>query len=148
MAQWTAFRYTVDDDADDRAWAPTELARQQAFIGLAHEAGLRICAGTDTPNPFIAPGTSLHRELRLLGACGLRPIDAIVAATLRGAQLTGSDRDLGTVEAGKLADLLVVRGDPTVDLAALEQVELVLQDGRVVHAAEAAARRDPAPPGP
>ena len=71
------------------AWALVELARQLAFIGRARAAGQPIVAGTDTPNPFIPPGRSLHRELELLVDSGLSPIEALRAATLRAAELLG-----------------------------------------------------------
>jgi imidazolonepropionase-like amidohydrolase len=133
VAAWRAGRYTIDHGPTDRSWAPVELSRQLEFIGLAHEAGLRIVAGTDTPNPFIPPGTSLHRELRLLVAGGLSRLAAITAATGRAAELLGRTDELGTLEAGKAADVLVVDGDPTADLAALAQVRLVLKEGRPLH---------------
>jgi imidazolonepropionase-like amidohydrolase len=135
LDQWAASRYSDDYSDEDWRWAPIELARQMAFIGVAHRAGLRIVAGTDTPNPFIRPGSSLHREISLLHECGLSPSEAILSATRRAAGLLGRDQELGTVARGMRADLLVVQGDPTSDLAALSSVRLVLRDGEVIHEA-------------
>jgi imidazolonepropionase-like amidohydrolase len=129
--QWAESAYDADYDADDREWAPIELRRQLEFIGRAREAGVRIAAGTDTPNPFIAPGSSIHRELELLVESGLTPLQAIQAATSTAAELLGRD-DLGVVAPGCLADLVVVRGDPSTDVRALREIEAVVIGGEFV----------------
>ena len=127
---WEAFAYDTDFDDEDWRAAPVELERQQAFLGRAHEAGVRLTAGTDTPNPFISPGNSLHRELELLVACGLTPLEALHAATGAAADLIGAS-DVGRIRPGARADLLLVRGDPTVDIGAT-QVEEVFLNGESV----------------
>jgi imidazolonepropionase-like amidohydrolase len=129
--QWSGSAYDADYDAEDRAWAPVELRRQMEFVGRAREAGVRIAAGTDTPNPFIAPGSSIHRELELLVESGLTPLQAIQAATSTAADLLGR-RDLGVVAPGRLADLVVVRGDPATDVRHLQQIEAVMIGGEFV----------------
>ncbi|HTG48631.1 MAG TPA: amidohydrolase family protein [Actinomycetota bacterium] len=96
----------------------------------AAEAGVRVAMGTDCP---VAPhGTNLH-ELELMAGAGLSPEQALVAATSSAAELLGWEDRLGTLEAGKTADLVVVDGDP-FDLATLrDRVEQVWKDGaRVV----------------
>jgi hypothetical protein len=143
QAAWEASAYTTDYTASDWASAPLEMARQLEFVGLAHQAGVRITAGTDTPNPFIAPGSSIHGELGLLREAGLSPLDIITAATSRAAELLGRETELGTVRAGALADLLVVDGDPSVDLGSLRRVRMVLKDGIQIHASPG-----PEPPSP
>jgi imidazolonepropionase-like amidohydrolase len=131
LEAWEASRYSADYSRDDWRWAPVEFSRQQEFIGLAHGEGLRIVAGTDTPNPFIGPGESLHRELRLLAACGLPTVEVIRSATGRAAELLGRSNDLGAVEPGRLADIVAVSGDPIEDLSA-NTILLVMRDGNVV----------------
>ena len=75
--------------------------------GLRQEAGVGILAGTDTLNPYCFPGFSLHDELALLVECGLSPRDALLTATRNPAVYLGREKDLGTVETGKLADLVL-----------------------------------------
>jgi imidazolonepropionase-like amidohydrolase len=65
-------------------------------------------------------------------ACGMRPLDALVAATQNGARALGMIDRIGTIERGKAADLLAVDGDPTREIETLRRVALVVQDGRVV----------------
>ncbi|MCL4424143.1 MAG: amidohydrolase family protein [Firmicutes bacterium] len=97
----------------------------------AHRAGVLIAAGTDAGTPLNAHGQNAF-ELELLVKAGFSPMEAIQAATSRAAQLLGRE-DLGTIEVGRIADLVVVDGDPLVDIRVLrEKVSLVFQDGRPV----------------
>jgi imidazolonepropionase-like amidohydrolase len=93
-------------------------------------AGVTILAGSD-PQMGVFPGPALHRELGYLVEAGLTPAEAIRAATLDAARFLadGREPDFGTVEVGKRADLLLVAGDPTQDLAALSRIKLLIQDG-------------------
>ena len=93
---------------------------------LAVDTGVRIAMGTDCP---VAPhGTNL-RELELMSENGLSPVQALFAATTSAANLTGLDDRLGSLEAGKVADVVVVGGDP-YDFATLgDRIEQVWKDG-------------------
>jgi adenine deaminase len=90
--------------------------------------------GTDTPNPFVLPGQSMHDELELLVGSGLTPMQAIVAGTSRAAELAGLADRIGAVKPGYCADLLVVRGDPVSSITATRSVALVIKSGRIVSA--------------
>lgn len=99
-----------------------------------HAAGGVIALGTDY-NPGAAgiqPDLFL-REIELLQAAGLTPMEVIEAATVHAARVCGHGQDLGTIEAGKLADLQIVDGDPAEDLGALERVVLVIKGGKVAY---------------
>jgi imidazolonepropionase-like amidohydrolase len=94
-------------------------------------AGVPLLAGTDTGNPNTAPGASLHDELALLVKAGLRPAEALRAATSLPAEkfsLTGR----GRIRPGFLADLLLVKGDPTQDIQATRDIVMVWKEGRAV----------------
>lgn len=94
-------------------------------------AGGKLLAGTDSSRTGIT-GLRLHRELELWVLNGIPPIEALKAATLYPAQLLNQDADLGTVEEGKLADLLVVRGDPLQDIRTTKEILYVIQDGHIL----------------
>jgi imidazolonepropionase-like amidohydrolase len=99
-------------------------------IRRLHEAGVPILAGSDTqPGVFAGPG--LHRELALLVAAGLTPAQALRAATLDAARFASGepDPDFGRIALGKRADLLLVDGDPTRDIAAVSDIRAVVRDG-------------------
>lgn len=110
--------------------APRAAMRDWACraTGAAHRAGVAIGAGTDSVR--WRPGILQH-ELARLVECGLTPLDAIRAATSVNARALGMAETHGTVEVGKAADLIVVAGDPSTDIAATNEVRLVMQAGRL-----------------
>ena len=131
-ARWARTGSKDHGTPDERAAAPAILERQLEYVGLAHRRGVAIAAGTDGLGHELVPGASLHEELRLLVAAGLKPMDAIVAVTSRGAALLGRSHEIGSVAPGLLADLAIVRGDPLADIGALRDVVAVVRDGRFV----------------
>ncbi len=114
------------------ARAKERVAAKAAFILAFHRAGGKVVAGTDTPNPFVVPGVSLHQELERLVAAGLSPMDAIVSATSRAAELLRRT-DLGVIEEGRLADLVLVSGNPATDITSTRNIRVVIKGGAVVH---------------
>jgi imidazolonepropionase-like amidohydrolase len=94
-------------------------------------AGIPIAMGTDAGNPLTLHGPSVYAEMEALAAAGLTPLEVLVASTRGGAMAMGREKDFGTVEKGKLADLLVVAGDPTADVANLRKVKYVVRGGVV-----------------
>jgi len=120
--------------------ARTQL-RLQWSVGAMHRAGVPILAGSDTPNLYAAPGLSLHDELALLVRSGLTPLAALQGATWRVAQYLGATDTLGTVAAGRVADLVVLSADPTLDIGNTRRIEMVMARGRLHDAAALAALR-------
>jgi imidazolonepropionase-like amidohydrolase len=108
----------------------------QRFVAKLDAAGGRIVAGTDEPTPGVVPGFSLHRELELLVQAGLTPMRAIQAATKTAAEFLGKSDELGTIEAGKLADIIVVDGQPHRRIRDIRQVHTVLKNGVAVTTSE------------
>ena len=102
--------------------------RQHASFKLAVDGGVRIALGTDAG--VMRHGTNA-REFGLMVKYGMTPMQAIVAGTSNGATLLGLDAEVGTVAAGKRADLVAVRGDPIQAIAVLEHVDFVMKDGAV-----------------
>ena len=119
-------------------WALRKLifAEQRQIVTLLHKAGVPFLAGTDLSNPYVFPGASLHEELRNLVAAGFTPLEALQAATINPARYLTSTDSLGTVDAGKLADLVVLDANPLADIANTERVYAVVLNGRLVEAAE------------
>jgi hypothetical protein len=125
-AQWFTQGWTERDVATARL----ALAKVGAVVARLHAAGGRVVTGSDAPAAFIAPGFSLHHELELLVAAGLSPADALRSATATAAEVLGMHGEVGTVEVGKLADCVVVNGDPLTDISAVRNVELVFKGGQ------------------
>ena len=103
----------------------------QKVIGGLHRQGVPIMAGTDAMGlPLVAPGSSLHREFRLLAASGLSPYEVIRSATVVPAEFLGKSTEFGTIAPGQRADLLLVEGNPLENLTSLEQPSGVMVRGR------------------
>jgi imidazolonepropionase-like amidohydrolase len=100
-------------------------------VQRAWEAGVPIAAGNDGGTPFNLSG-NLASELECLVDAGLSPAEALDSANRTAAGLLGLSERLGTIEPGKLADLVVLDGDPLADISAVRQVHLVIQDGRLI----------------
>jgi imidazolonepropionase-like amidohydrolase len=103
------------------------IAKYVELLRLLHERGAILVAGTDIG----VPGHSLHRELELYVSAGFTPMQALQAATLVPARYMHLDKELGTVEAGKRADLVVLDGDPLASISAVRKTALVVRRGRV-----------------
>ncbi len=95
------------------------------------KAGIPILAGTDTGFPYVLPGFGLHDELRYLVAAGLSPLEALKAATVNPAIFFGKQNKLGTVETGKLADLVILNADPTQNIEHLRLIDMVIVNGKI-----------------
>ena len=108
------------------------LAQKQALIAELAKANGRVVVGSATPHPYGIPGASLHRELGLLVAAGLTPMQALRAATQMAAEWLGQEARLGTLAVGKVADLVILDGDPLADIGQIRQVEAVQRDGQIV----------------
>lgn len=115
----------------DQALAQEAFAAQRALVGRLHRLGVRILAGTDTPNPYVIPGLSLHDELAHLAAAGLSPAEALAAATGGNAVALGWGDELGTIAAGRRADLVLLApgANPLGDITQTRRIVRVWRDG-------------------
>jgi imidazolonepropionase-like amidohydrolase len=115
----------------DSAVEKKVLQKQLEIVGAMQKAGVPILAGTDTGNPYCFPGFSLHEELALLVIAGLTPVEALRAATLNPAKFFGLDQTLGTVEQGKIADLVLLDANPLLDIRNTQRINAVVSNGRL-----------------
>lgn len=111
--------------------AKARMDQTLSVIGALHRAGVPIVPGSDTG----LVGFGLHREIELYVQAGMTPLEAIQSATIVSARAMGLDKDTGTVEAGKRADLILIDGDPLKDIRALRNVNRVITNGRMYDAA-------------
>jgi hypothetical protein len=110
-------------DSVYRAAVPAMLRMVKAL----YDAGVPIVAGTDAP-----PGFGLHRELELYSAAGIPNAEVLRIATIGAARVLGMDKETGSIKVGKVADLIVVDGDPLENMSDIRRVELTMKDG-VIH---------------
>ena len=95
------------------------------------DAGVRFLAGTDITATYLLPGFSLHDELVLLTQAGLTSIEALQAATSNAAEFLGLNEEIGTVEVGKTADLVLIDGDPIEDISNTQRIHAVIMNGKL-----------------
>jgi imidazolonepropionase-like amidohydrolase len=105
------------------------LRMTMANLAAIHRAGITVAMGTDAGNPLTLHGPSVYREMETMEQAGLSIMDVLRASTLGGAIAMGRERDLGTIEAGKLADLLVLDSDPTQALRNVRDIRYVMRGG-------------------
>ena len=117
----------VSPPSERSAFGEKMFEKEVAIVGALHRAGIPIVAGTDQT----VPGHSLHREMELYVQAGFTPMEAIQAATIVPARVMKIDKEVGTVERGKRADLIVIDGDPLADIRNARNVETVVSGGVV-----------------
>ena len=126
----------VMEKAKTPGFLPPSVAAKALLVGpamtatfqRAYQAGMKIAFGTDQG---VAPHGDNAKEFIYMVDAGMKPMDAIKTATLEASKLLGVDKDLGTVEAGKFADLVAVPGDPLADIKLMTQVSFVMKAGKV-----------------
>lgn len=116
---------------EDRENLKRRLLKELEVVGAMHRAGVGLLAGTDTPAPYIFPGTSLHDELALLVEAGLTPYEALQAATRNPARYLNKLDTHGTVERRKMADLLLLDADPLADIRHTRRLHAVILGGKL-----------------
>jgi imidazolonepropionase-like amidohydrolase len=105
--------------------------KKQTIVGLMQRTGVGILAGTDLANPYLYPGFSLHEELAILVEAGLTPMQALQTATRNPARFMGREKELGTVQKGRLADLVLLDADPLADIHNTTKIRAVVANGRL-----------------
>ncbi len=106
-----------------------EFAKFQELTGRLYRAGVPLLVGTDSPEPQVTPGFSLHQELELLVESGVPVAAALRAATLNNATVLQQEEHLGTLAPGKLADIVLLTANPLEEIRNTRKIELVIRDG-------------------
>jgi hypothetical protein len=118
---------------EDFAFGRKQFKRNLELVGAMHRAGVGILAGTDVLNPYCFPGLSLHDELELLVEAGLSPMAALQTATRNPAEYLQQLKDFGTVEQGKVADLVLLEADPLEDIKNTRKIASVIVGGKLLN---------------
>lgn len=147
IRKWHEMRYVSRSTVDEWIGVKRELMSDRNYsAGLAtraidlrrrlilelHRAGAGLLLGSDSPQRFNVPGFSLHRELELLVAAGLTPWEALRTGTVNPAVFLGMQEDMGTIEVGKVADLLLLDENPLADISNSRRVHGTMLRGRWV----------------
>ena len=152
---WKRFTEEVEKEnsADTLETRKKFIEKELEVVQLMHKAGVPFLAGTDTPpGVYIFPGFSLHEELQRFVDAGFTPLEALQTATLNPAQFFGMQEQLGTIEKGKIADLVFLDANPLNDIRNTQKVGGVILDGRfysrsdlqkILQGVEVAAKKEP-----
>jgi imidazolonepropionase-like amidohydrolase len=130
---WKKFSEEVQADfnGDTLETRKKFIEKELEVVQLLHKSGVPFLAGTDTPpGVFIFPGFSLHEELQRFVAAGFTPLESLQTATLNPAEFFGMQEQLGTIEKGKLADLVFLDANPLDDIRNTQKVSGVILNGR------------------
>ncbi len=102
-----------------------------SLVNKMHQEGVKIIAGTDTPIGYLTPGYSLHKELELLSEAGLSNMDVLRSATITPAEFFGMENQMGTIEVGKLADLVILDKNPLMSISNTQSIHSVIVKGQI-----------------
>jgi imidazolonepropionase-like amidohydrolase len=136
---WKRFTEQImhDFNTDDLATRKRFVEKELEVVNAMHRAGIPFLAGTDTPpGVYVFPGFSLHEELQRFVAAGFTPMEALQTATLNPARFLGMEDQLGTVEKGKLADLVLLDANPLDDIRNTQKIAAVIVNGRYLSRAD------------
>ena len=109
-----------------------EFERKLLMIPILQKAGVRLLAGTDTPNPYCIPGFGLHDELFLFAKAGLSPAEALKTATINPAIYFSRENDFGTIDKGKIASMVVLDKNPLEDIRNTTSIHMVILRGSMM----------------
>lgn len=130
-----AMRTRIVATARSGVWE-RQRATSEANLMKLRAAGIPIAMGTDAGNPGTAHGPSVYREMEAMQAAGMPAREVLLSATLIAARAMGRDRDLGSIDRGKLADLVVFDADPGSDIANARKVRMVMRGGTLYDRAQ------------
>lgn len=136
---WKRFTEQImhEFNTDDLATRKRFVEKELEVVSAMHHVGIPFLAGTDTPpGVYIFPGFSLHEELQRFVAAGFTPMEALQTATLNPAKFLGMDDRLGSIEQGKLADLVLLDANPLEDIRNTQKIAAVIVNGRYLPRAE------------
>jgi adenine deaminase len=113
-----------------RPWYPNYLAAQEKMLVALNESGAHLMSGSDAPSSLIVPGFSLHDELETMVDLGLSPYEALRTSTYNPALYLGELEEVGTIEEGKRADVVLLEANPLEDIDNTRQIAGTMVRGR------------------
>ncbi len=128
-SSYWSFISTAGWKSSDYATAQRAYGNYKQMVRLLEAERVPIIAGTDTPAPWVLPGAGLIHELELLVDAGLTPMSAIQAATGRAARVLKREGDVGTIQAGRIADFVILDADPLSDIKSMRRIQDVYVGG-------------------
>jgi len=121
--------FTDEQMKQRAAWLGRQASNDWKLTGELHRAGVPLLVGSDSLDPFVFPGDSFHHELSELVRAGFSPMEVLQAATRGAALFLGREKELGTVESGRAADLVLLSANPVENIANTRKISAVVRKG-------------------
>ncbi len=132
-ARWQrAADATPEPSVEERALATMLNQKLLEVVGIMHRAGVQFIAGTDVGGAYLVPGFSLHDELADLVSAGSTPMQALQSATLDASRFLGQEKEWGTIQKRKLADLVLLDANPLENIGNTRKIRAVVVNGRML----------------
>ena len=140
-----ATRKLGESEQKDVERSATGFDEMKRNVKKLQDAGVLVAAGTDAPYPGVFQGEAIHHELELLVEAGMTPLQAIRMATYNAAQIMRAEQEWGSLQAGRLANLVIVSGNPAVRISDTRKIDMVILNGKVLNRAVLRydAKKDP-----
>ncbi|MGH9847155.1 MAG: amidohydrolase family protein [Blastocatellia bacterium] len=134
LTRWVSRRQQVikASAAGDFAFRRLLFEKSRELVTFMHRARVSLLAGTDAMDGFVLPGLGLHEELALMVEAGLTPMEALQTATRNPAAFLGQSNSLGTIEKGKIADMVLLDADPLQNIANTRKIHAVIIGGKLI----------------
>jgi imidazolonepropionase-like amidohydrolase len=130
-SSWDLYRVDPKFNEQNRKSRQNKMDTYKSLTGTLYRAGVTLLAGTDTPEPYCPPGFALHDELELLVESGLPPAFALKCATINNARALKQTNNLGSIEIGKIADMVILNANPLDDIRNTRTIFRVIHGGIV-----------------
>ena len=128
---WNTATFTDNWTDEDFKKARSQWKKLLQLTKLMYDKGILITAGSDFPNPWILPGKSLHQEMELLNEAGISNLEILKIATYNGALSLGIENVKGSVEKGKIADLVILSENPIINIQNTQKIDYIIKDGKI-----------------
>lgn len=134
--EWTPANADKFVSSGGRVYYQRKLKNDLKIVSEMAKAGVPLLAGSDSLDPFVFPGSSLHQELQLLVSAGLTPMQALQTATSNPAKFMANEKNLGSIMVGRAADMVLLNADPTKDIRNTTAIEAVVMNGKYLNRAD------------
>jgi imidazolonepropionase-like amidohydrolase len=132
LEMWNAFSFVSDWTDEDFERGQSLWPKLASLTKAIYDKGIMLTAGSDFPNPWVMPGLALHQEMALMVEAGIPPNEVIKIATLNGAKALRIDKTHGTIEVGKVADLVILNANPLEKIKNSYAIEKVIVNGKMI----------------
>jgi imidazolonepropionase-like amidohydrolase len=136
IRSWSEVKHLPPVSAGEKASAAGRQATAMVNVKKIHDFGIGLVVGTDSGNLGMLHGASIHKEIELLRTAGIPPMDIIMAATSNAAKIAGKEAEIGILEPGKRADLVILERDPLADIRNTSAILSVMKGGRLFSEAD------------